>query len=481
MHHHKPWGLVSPEKFATAEETAYPPKLAKSMADAFTLALANDGWKPPTATWEDLQANPNFAAMRAVAGRQPKASKTPPLVSEYHRTISILGPIDLLSQPPCAPMARIKTQWVVPQGFNNTVSIIPLESQLLRLSPTRSKGGDKQLAKLVWGVPWTCSSFVKQAAKKGHPRSFSSLIPEVLQEAVTKNLSMSSSELADLRTKWFKKWTLRARHLAKQEAEFKSSLAPHLQHILQPKRLLLLNEIMEAEGYPDPGVFEELSFGTELTGCVPQTGVFDPAFKPALLTTSELEEQASSSNQVIFRSVRSSGDYEVDETVFQKTLEERDSGWLRGPLPFSELVKGCVLSRRFGLKQTNKVRLIDDLSKSKINSTVQTPEAPRPHSTDVVAAMVLALLQGSSGSRVLGKTFDLKSAYRQLGIHPNSLKYSYISCFDPQSRRPAIFQMLAVPFGGSRSVYSFLRIVRVIWWIACKCLAVMWTNFYDDL
>ena len=479
-HHHKPWGLVSPERFATAEETAYPPKLAKAMADAFTLALANDGWKPPTATWEELQSNPNFAAMRAVAGRQPKASKTPPLVSEHHHTISILGHADLLQKPPCALMARIKTPWVVPPGFNNSVNTIPAEAQLLRISPTWLKGGDKQLAKLVWGVPWTCNDVVEQAAKKGHPRSFSSMLPEVLQDAVAKNLSMSSLELAELRAKWFKKWTSRARHLAPQEAEFKRSLAPHLQHILRPKRLLLLKEIMEDEGYPDPGVFDELAFGTELTGCVPQTGVFDPVFKPALLTTCELAEQAASSNQAIFRSVRSSGDSEVDNTVFQKTLEERDSGWLRGPVPFSELGSGCVLSRRFGLKQTNKVRLIDDLSKSNINSTVQTPEAPRPHSTDVVASMVLALLQESLGSRVLGKTFDLKSAYRQLGIHPSSLKYSYIACFDPSSRGPAVFQMLAVPFGGSRSVYSFLCIVRVIWWIACKCLAVMWTNFYDD-
>ena len=69
-----------------------------------------------------------------------------------------------------------------------------------------------------------------------------------------------------------------------QESNFKSSLAPHLQHILQPKRLLLLKEIVEAEGYPDTGVFDEISFGTELTGCVPLTEFFDPAFKPALMT-----------------------------------------------------------------------------------------------------------------------------------------------------------------------------------------------------
>eukprot|EP00435_Cladocopium_sp_Y103_P006748 s5076_g2.t1 len=247
-----------------------------------------------------------------------------------------------------------------------------------------------------------------------------------------------------------------------------------------PKRLLLLREMIKEEGYPDAGVFDELAYGTELVGTVPWTGVFDPAFKPAIITTQELLEQSDSSNKAISNSVRSSGDHEVDKIVFEKTLEERDAGWLRGPVQFSELADGSVLSRRFGLKQPNKVRLIDDLSRSNINSTVQTPEAPKPHSTDVVAALSLALLQVAGSRSLLGKTFDLKSAYRQLGIHPSSLSFSYIVCFDPVARRPAIFQMLAVPFGGSRSVYSFLRIVRVIWWMACKCLSVMWTNFYDD-
>ena len=77
-HPHKPWGLTSSNKFATAEETAYLPKLAQAMAQAFSKALASDGWSPPSATWDQLQRNPTFAAMRAVAGKQPKASKVPP-------------------------------------------------------------------------------------------------------------------------------------------------------------------------------------------------------------------------------------------------------------------------------------------------------------------------------------------------------------------------------------------------------------------
>ena len=63
-------------------------------------------------------------------------------------------------------------------------------------------------------------------------------------------------------------------------------------------------------------------------------------------------------NKSIFHSVRSSGDAEVDKVVLEKTLEERDAGWLHGPLEFNELPPGAVLSRRFGLKQPNKVRLL---------------------------------------------------------------------------------------------------------------------------
>ena len=131
------------------------------------------------------------------------------------------------------------------------------------------------------------------------------------------------------------------------------------------------------------------------------------------------------------------------------------------------------------MKQPNKVRLIDDLSASSINKTVQCNETPRPHTTDVIASVALGLLERCYGE-VLGKTFDLKSAYRQLGIHETSLLFSYIACFDPVRRCPVIFQMLAVPFGATRAVYSFLRIARCLWWIRCKCLKLCWTNFYDD-
>ena len=40
--------------------------------------------------------------------------------------------------------------------------------------------------------------------------------------------------------------------------------------------------------------------------------------------------------------------------------------------------------------------------------------------------------------------------------------------------------MLAVPFGASRAVYSFLRVSHSIWWLGCMALGIVWSNFYDD-
>ena len=124
-HVHKPWGLSHTGAFATAEETAYPLPLARAIACAFQDALKSDGWKWPASEWSELHSDPSFAAMRAVAGRQPKASKVPPLVPEFKSIVTVLGPLDLVNNPPCTLMTRLKSAWVCPQTFSNSIASIP--------------------------------------------------------------------------------------------------------------------------------------------------------------------------------------------------------------------------------------------------------------------------------------------------------------------------------------------------------------------
>ena len=174
----------------------------------------------------------------------------------------------------------------------------------------------------------------------------------------------------------------------------------------------------------------------------------------------------------------------IDNEVFEKTMSELECGWLCGPFRPEDLPDDAVVSRRFGIKQTSgekvKVRLIDDFSASGVNGTVQVDSAAKLHTLDVVAGLCMEMLRQSPDCQLVGKTVDLSSAYRQLGVAPESRWVSYIAVFDPSTKRPKIFAMRALPFGASRSVYGFLRVAHSLWWLGCKMLHLTWSNFFDD-
>lgn len=99
---------------------------------------------------------------------------------------------------------------------------------------------------------------------------------------------------------------------------------------------------------------------------------------------------------------------------------------------------------------------------------------------DVAAAMSMELLKAFPHDMWWGKTVDLSAAYRQLGVAPSSHWVSFIAVYDPATKSPKVFSMRALPFGASRSVYGFLRVAHSLWWLGCKVLRILWSNFFDD-
>ena len=487
FHLHKPWGIVHTSAgthFSTSEETAYPVGLAAAIARAFVQVLLNRGWVPPP---ESLTVNleaMNLQEIRALVGSQPKASKIAPLVREHKCVFIVQGPLEALTTTPVFPMQRLKSDWPIPNGCHAAVAVIPSEAQLLRFTPLRSKGGilqsDLDKHGQAWGIPFSPQEFVSEAAKSGHPKSFGSIVPGILRDAIALNFDGNGAELVKMRAEYFKHWMKRATELQADELDVKAGMPIHLKDILAPKRLLVWKEMLESVNYPDIEVVTEMIECTQLTGIIPPTGIFDKAFKPAESTVNMLMESSTSKRLAAYYGTRTSGDPAVDEAVYSKTMEEVQAGWASGPIPLDDLPTQAVISRRFGLKQGEKVRLIDDLSGSGINQTVQASESPKPHTTDVVASALLEMLKFCSGASLLGRAFDMKSAYKQMGIHEDSLKVAFVSVFNPKLRRPEIFQLRAVPFGATRSVYAFLRVAHSIWFLGVKALGIMWTCFFDD-
>ena len=179
----------------------------------------------------------------------------------------------------------------------------------------------------------------------------------------------------------------------------------------------------------------------------------------------------------------SSGDIEVDKLLWAKTLEEVDRGHLSGPYQIDALPHGCLVNSRFPIIQGGKLRPIDNYTSSLVNDTVTISEKPITHSIDEVALLITRLTKAARKKGVkelYGKTADLKSAYRQLAISDESLKYSYLAVFDPVENKPKLFHQLAVPFGSTKAVYFFLRVARALWTILVKGALIPTTNYFDD-
>ena len=239
--------------------------------------------------------------------------------------------------------------------------------------------------------------------------------------------------------------------------------------------------MLQSINYNDMGVVDEFCAGSKLTGQTDLTNLWPSKVTPATMTEGELRSQAKlqrdglSYGQVVFF------DSEIAHSVWDQTLQEVTRGEAEGPFDLNEVPPHFPLSRRFGVEQSGKIRCVDDFSWSGINAASQPRESPKPHTLDVVAAMISAVMCHAEGGHAwLARSFDLKSAYRQCAVHPESRRFSYIVVGDPNTLSLKVFRLKALPFGSVKSVHSFLRISHSLWAILTSIFWVISTNYFDD-
>lgn len=140
--------------------------------------------------------------------------------------------------------------------------------------------------------------------------------------------------------------------------------------------------------------------------------------------------------------------------------------------------------KRFGLRQKHKIPLIDDFSESSVNATVSVFESPVLHTVDVACAAILhwfaCARTAGLDAKLLARTFDLASAYRQVGLSRAGRSVAFIGVFDPTDKRWKIFQAQVLAFGAIKSVHSFLRLARAVWWLGVVGCRLFWSSFFDD-
>ena len=470
QHPHLPWGRTA-AGFATAQEVEYPLLLCKELAQVVVDAL------PSIPTTAVHISNPDKKA-RAITFKQTKKSLA--FMPEFSHVDTAV----FTQHPPFSTTDKLKKTIL---DCNNKA--IPSAARILRISGPKMGGGVRarddgyqdDAYQVAFGVPWSVEEFLEEAFRRGHPASLFESISESMKEAIRTNVNMKAAAIIAYRAEWFKKWTRRAEELSGNERRLHGEMPPQRKAILRKKRILLLKEILVSEGYPDVEVADCLAEGFPLVGLAGESDALPADFQPASLTIGDLESTSKAGNKAIVHSTKSSGDPLIDAELWCKTCEEEKKGWLEKLESLPD--DGGRVSRRFAVVQGGKVRPIDNYSESQVNDAATITNKCTVDGVDTIAAMCSVFMEhlktAKTSSCVIGRSFDLKSAYRQLAVSDESLRWARVAVYNPESKRTECFQQYTMPFGARASVVAFLRCARMLQWLGHR-LGLVLSCYFDD-
>ena len=472
----KPKVLNNAPRYATSEEAAYPELLCARIVDAVLAHVQTQG----AIVALDIASDPapDDTLGRTVLGALPRGLKAKPLVSEFGTYYNVVVPAQhdkLLTGflQTCPKGARITSRRLMTRGE------LRVEDKWNFLGDTQNQA-EHVVVECCWiGIPSDPDEFLRRALKAGRPRSLDVHVGELAKKLVQENLTDSPHLLAHKRIQFIKRWSQRAKDLAEKESLFQSNLPEHVQNVIKGKRLLLLGEMLEAVDYPDKKLVADISQGFQLHGFLPSSGVFPSRVKRPPLTMNTLKKLAKGLNQSSLSAVSKRQEGDLEEEAWKETQNEIEKGWV-----FEDPnTAGVFIGRRFGLRQSEKIRVIDDCSCSGYNATVGLREKLKLQTVDYLAAVLgygLKILGPSNKLKLLGKCYDLKSAYKQFAISSEDRSMLRVAVAQPNSQQPRILGFNALPFGAVGSVAGFLRISLAVWFIGATCLGLLWSAFYDD-
>ena len=223
---------------------------------------------------------------------------------------------------------------------------------------------------------------------------------------------------------------------------------------------------------------DDIIQGFSLTGWAPKTGVFEPWVRRPDYTLDQLLKLSPALNAAATGSLAASGSGEHEQFVWDETQKEVEQGWL---YPSQHGKPECI-AKRFPLPQANKVRLIDDFSINGVNATYGLREKLRVQSIDELCSYIAFMMDATlkpSELKLTGRTFDLKHAYRQLGVDSYHNELLKIAVKKPCGTYE-LFKVGALPFGAVGSVTAFLRVSNCLAFIASQALQLVLTAFFDD-
>ena len=486
-HQHKPWttklenGAI---KFATAEEAAYPILLCERIVHCLRDQALQMGASSPQTIAEQTEQPASSHLSRLVLGALPRGHRLKPLVAEYGHYVTFFAdpqrPEDVeafVKRLPkgSKPVSRHVITW---GDFQSAQQTMGAEDERIVLNVTPQTAVEK----INVGVPSDSEQFLERAIAAGHPRSLEQYVDPQVKAMISANFLEEPADLAKRRIQFFKHYLRRASDLASEEERLRRGMPEHVRKLVGNKRLALWKEMLADYNYPDTTLIDDIASGFKLSEWMPKSGVFKKRAKRPSMSLATLKSLSKALNAATCRNMETRQEEDLEEATWNETEAEVSKGWVwLDEAKNSSETK--FVGRRFGVKQSSKIRVIDDCSCCGLNWTVGLHEKFQLQSIDVLASMVAEAFKAFPGitfPRVLGRCYDLKSAYKQFAVHPRDRSHLRMAVRSTKDQEIKLLGFNALPFGAVGSVAGFLRVSLAVWFLGLVALKICWTVFYDD-
>ena len=487
-HDHLPWAVQwdgSKWAFDTAGEAAYPTEFSRAYAAVLKKLIPESL----------LQFTIRRFRLHTLASQNLQHRAAHQLIPEF-KSIATVGKL---------PTDKESFKLLQPRGKTT-------ES----LKQKRNVDGETIVAndctsKFLIGRYFTPEEHCNEALKLEHPGVSMKAIPDDLTRCLARILVLGPAKLAKVRISALKDCIKLAKDCEIEEENLRANLAPSVQQVTKNKKLALWKHLLEDIGFEDLSVVDTLTQGVRLTGWEPESPLYEKRWSHPTMTEAELDNTALWRRKALLAKPSNPEEEGLSTQLWEETMKEKELGFIDGPFTSSEIDSklGCTdwtASQRFLLLQGEdaKPRIIDNFRTSAVNDCYGSSSYLALHGTDFVSNVFIFLLRTLKGKedfslelsngdklegkihdsfrsqlQVLGRAVDLSKAYKQVALHPTSLKHGILAVRHPD-KSWKYFTTNSLPFGASASVFEFNKVTRALWAILVRKFRLISCVYFDD-
>ena len=220
--------------------------------------------------------------------------------------------------------------------------------------------------------------------------------------------------------------------------------------------LPLISLLASALNYPDTNIARVLLPGMDIAGGIPNSNALATRTTTASVGRSEITTNIRGQTRQILRYATSVKDQALKTKRWDISWTGREKGWMSKPTHAMKSDRTTKVSPpRFCISgrhgnHERKFRLIDDLSRSLANQTVDMADTYCPQDIDPFVAMVRFLPhEGASNLRMCSA--DCPNAYKTIDLHKAAKEAAHICFVNPATNTPHTAEILVHPFRSRRA------------------------------